>query len=105
MQTTIRQRTVRLTRTAGGLALVIRQQEGSGSLQVDAYFVTERPATLPDRTFTLSKHDGTVYQTLLRGAVGATCTCPGHRFYGRRTACKHVASLRKLIGLGKLPVA
>jgi hypothetical protein len=102
MPTATKTRTVRLTRTDGGLALVIRQQEGSGPVQVDAYFVTERPATRPDRAFTLSKHDGTVYQTLLRGAAGATCSCPGHKYYGRRTPCRHVASLRKLIGLGKL---
>jgi hypothetical protein len=94
-------RTVRLARTDGGLALVIREQAEGGPLKVDAYYLTELPARAPDRRFVLSKHDTTRYEVLLRGA-GGSCTCPWGRYGASRKPCRHVDAVRALVARGKL---
>jgi 3-hydroxy-3-methylglutaryl CoA synthase len=92
--TTSRTRTLRLTQTAGGPALVIRQQEGKGAVQVDAYFLSHTADAV-----IFSKHDGTRYKV-----TSATCDCPGHKHYGHKTVCRHRAAVAKLIALGKLKI-
>jgi hypothetical protein len=101
MQTKIKTRTLRLTRTAGGLALVIHERQEGGPVKVSAYYLSELPAAGPGRRFALSKHDTTRYEVLLRGAAGS-CTCPWGRYGASRKACRHVDAVRALIALGKL---
>jgi hypothetical protein len=93
MPTATRQRTVRLTRTAGGLALVIRQQTAAG-LKVEAYYLTRVEGGLM-----LTKPDGTIYT--VRGA-GASCDCPA-RLHGSKVVCRHRAAVQTLVARGKLP--
>lgn len=81
-------RTVRLTQTAGGPALVIRQTE-AGKTTVDAYFI-QRIAS----GWAFSKHDGTRYHV-----SADVCTCKGN---GRWGHCKHRESLVALTAAGKL---
>ncbi|MBI1917671.1 MAG: hypothetical protein HYS12_23495 [Planctomycetes bacterium] len=102
-------RTVRLVKMdGGGLALVIRQQEGKGAVKVDCYFLAEVGAD-EGRGFNLTKHDGTLYHTNIKGVCGpngendpSTCECKGHLQHGHKTRCKHIASLRKLIAEKRL---
>jgi hypothetical protein len=101
-------RTCRLAHTDGGPALVIRQQQGTQAVKVDAYFLAEVGAA-EGRGFEVRKHDGTLYHTNIKGQCGpngendpSTCDCPGALQWGHRTRCKHIASLRKLIAEKRL---
>ena len=85
-------RTLRLTHTGDSLALVIHQQEGRQAIQVDAYFLTVTPDMV-----VFGKHDGTRYEVR-----GNACSCPGHKHYGHKTVCKHVAAVAKLTEMGKI---
>jgi hypothetical protein len=83
-------RTLRLTED--GTGLVITQQEGSGRVQRDAYFLSVEPGKV-----VMSKHDGEKHTV-----TEQACTCKGHQFYGHRTTCKHRAAVARLIALGKI---
>src|SRR5258708_11476361 len=98
----------RLTKTSGGPALVIRQQQGNQAVQVDAYFLEPIVCQLGGRGLLLHKHDGTSYSVRLDG-TDSECDCPGFEkhgwhddAHGEPTACKHVMALLKLQSLGKL---
>jgi len=97
--TATKSRTVRLT--ADRRALVIRQHENDRE-QVEVYFLAEIDADQGGRAYELSKSDVVTRYTVEVGGDHDRCSCPGHRRHGYRTVCKHVASLKKLIALGKL---
>jgi hypothetical protein len=99
--TKVRTRTVRLTSTAGGPALVIHEQQEGGPLRVEAYYLSELPARAPDRRIALVKSDTTRYEVLLRGAAGS-CSCPWGRYCAARKPCRHVDAVRALVARGKL---
>src|SRR4051794_40180102 len=92
-----KQRTCRLTQTAGGAALVIRQRQGAQAEQVDAYFLEPIPSQMGGRAFLLHKHDCTSYAVNLSG-TDSTCDCKGFESHGH---CKHVESLLALQQRGK----
>jgi hypothetical protein len=98
---TVKLRTVRLTRTDGGPALVIREQAEGGPLRVEAYYLSELPARAPDRRIALVKSDTTRYEVWLRGAAGS-CTCPWGRYGAGRKPCRHIDAVRALVARGKL---
>jgi hypothetical protein len=94
MATATKVRTLRYTETAGGPALVIREQTGD-VVRVEAYYLSQTGGTTR-----FTKSDGTVY--LVQGA-GESCNCPA-RFHGPKVVCRHRAAVKTLLTLGRLPV-
>lgn len=96
-------RTLRLTETAGGPALVIREQTSDGPVKVEAYYLSRS-----GRGFRLTKADTVTYGVSLDGER-STCSCKGFRRWGwhvkdgELVACKHVMALLSLQAAGRLP--
>jgi hypothetical protein len=69
--------------------------------QAWVYWLDEVPCDF-GRGFQLEKFtDGAVYAVHL-DVTGDSCTCLGHLRHGHRTVCKHIASVKALIGAGRL---
>lgn len=69
----------------------------------DSYLVTEYSTGRLERGFQLTKllGDGAGYAVEC-SREHATCECDGHKFRGRKRACRHIAAVRKLIEMKRL---